>query len=83
MYSLPPRRGVPLRNRSDLPVRRLSTHLPRRTRQDQWWHVRDALHSPLGDHDMGVLVEHYRGRLARCWYSWILVIYTMICYDMI
>ena len=47
-----------------LPIRYQRTHLHRHVRQDQRWSVRDPVHALVGRYDLGLLVEHHRGRLA-------------------
>lgn len=60
-HSIPSRRRTIVRARSNLPIRRLGTHLQWRKRQNQWRHVRDVLHATISNHDLGVLVQHNRG----------------------
>lgn len=68
--SLPTRRSSPLRHRTGLPIRYQCPHLHRHLWQDQRRSFRDLVHIAISSHDLGFLVEHYRGRLAnanRCW----------------
>lgn len=63
--SMAPRRSTPVRHCPGLPIRDQRAHLQRHKRQDQRWPVRDALLPRRRRHDLGVLEQHHRGRLAH------------------
>lgn len=64
-------RWPPLRNRSDLPVRRQCAHLQWHKWEDQRWPLRDTLHPSCRWHDLGILEQHHRRRLAHARNSWL------------
>lgn len=72
----------PLRDRPDLPIRHQRTYMQRHERQDQRRHVRNALHTTGCYHDLGLLVQYHRGRLAHAgaWWKYIhIVLRVAVC----
>jgi len=69
--SISPRRSCSVRHRSNLPIRNQRPYLHRHRRQNQRRIVLNPLHIAICSHDLGVLVEHHRRRLANANGSWL------------
>lgn len=65
LYSIPLCIGFAIRYRTDIPVCHQHPHMPINKSSNKWRNVRNTIHAPLRDHDMGFLVKYNGGWLAN------------------